>query len=531
MFMQVDDERASGGDLYDAGGAQLSDHDAERKLLGHLIVKPESFSEVSEILQAGDMIDPFNRRIFETMARAYDTGDIVTITSIVEALGGDGKAIIFDGMTVAAYLAHIAADASLSDDPAVIADHIQQVSERRAIGTADDVDFNRGAKFASKFGGQRWEEIGTEAAMGCYRWLVEDIIPMGEISLAYGDSGSGKSFALFDLGMCIARGIKFFDRNVEKGLVIYVAAEAGRGFEKRKRAYVIQHGLDGRESFPFYLCTKRPDFFKSDDDVVSLIEEIFVVAKSYNLPVAAIFLDTLSALAPGMNENASQDISMVRRRLVMIQDHFEAAIVLAHHKPKGGDTPRGHGSLTADFETTIEFSTITDRKSSTGGELHRATLRKQREGKAGIFWEFSLPQITVGTNRWGNSETSCAVLPSDTKRSNIAGWHARPNELLLMKSLYEALADNGIAAPADLPKSIPQVVKREFVRAIMRGKSIPADEDNETSNNKFRVAFKRAAEKLRDGGVLGVANDFWWPTGKAVIGLDNHAAEAKAQES
>jgi hypothetical protein len=376
------------------------------------------------------------------------------------------------------------------------------------------------APFASKFGGQRWEEIATLGHASGYTWLVEDIFPMGEISLIFGDSGSGKSFGTFDMAMSIARGLIWNGKNVEPGLVVYVAAEAGKGFGKRKLAYAIEHSLSKDLVLPFYLCTKRPDFFCDDADLVALIEEIIAVGKTYQERLVLIVIDTLSALAPGMNENASQDVSMVRKRLVALQDKFGVAVVLVHHKPKGGGSPRGHSSLTADFETTIEFEIVADRRTSTGGNIHRATVRKQREGKSGIKWEFTLPVVCVGRNKWGNEETSCVVIPYETGQSNLrGGYNASANERLLMHALYDALAEYGVPPPFPLPASITKVVDVACVRSAMRAKVVDDDADEVAADNRFRGSFKRAGDKLRDAGIIGIQKPFWWATGKAVNGM------------
>jgi hypothetical protein len=377
------------------------------------------------------------------------------------------------------------------------------------------------ARINSRFGGLRWEDIGRSSGLVGYRWLVEDIVPLGEITLVYGDSGTGKSFDMFDMAMAVARGNPFNSRNVEPGLVVYVAAEAGKGFAKRKIAYAIQHGLEPADPLPFYLCTKRPNLFHDDQDIIALIDEIKTVCRLYNLPLRLIVADTLSALAPGMNENASQDVSMVRRRLVMLQDQFEeAAIILVHHKPKGGNTPRGHGSLTADFETTIEFETLSDLKTPEGKTIHQATLRKQREGKTGISWRFTLPVVEVGKNKWGNPETSCVVNPLGEQRSDYAkGFHATPAEKQFLHALYEALLERPLPPPMGLPKTIARVTHKSLVAEKMQQRYISAEDDSERAKARFRQAFKRAADVLRDGEVIGVQGELFWPTGKPVQGF------------
>lgn len=381
-------------------------------------------------------------------------------------------------------------------------------------------------EFVSKFGAQAWEDIGTAGAIGCYAWLVEDIIPLDEIAMAFGDTGTGKSFAIFDLGMCVARGIKFNGFNVEQGLVVYVAAEGGKGFAKRKIAYAMQHNLEPSEPLAFVLLTKRPDFFQSDADAIALIEEIEQIQRRYKVPLRLTAIDTLSAVTPGMDENTGKDQSLVRRRLLMVREKCGGTIIVVHHKPKNGSSPRGHGSLTADIENTVEFETRTDKKTAEGKPIHSATVRKQREGKSGITWEFTLPVVNVGRNKWGNPETTCVVQPyaSGAAKPGKVGFHATPTEMLFLRSLYDALVDHGVPPPAGLPKSITKVVHHKDIRAAMRAKVIEPHEDNETSDAKFRQAFKRAGDKLRDGGVIGVQSGLIWPTGKPVNGFS--AAEA-----
>lgn len=501
------------GDLFDAGGERLTDYNAEQLMLGYLLNKPGAVTETIEIVQPGDLHDPFHRRLYEVLITGYETGEEPTMKAMVEALGGQKVA--------GPLIASLIAGADLHIDVAEVADQLSVIAERRAVGTADD-DYIEGTTFTSKFGALRWEEIGAAAGPVGYSWFVEDIVPMGEITLVFGDSGSGKSFDMFDMAMAGARGIKWNERNVEPGLVVYVAAEAGKGFAKRKIAYALQHKLEGSEPFPFVLLTKRPDFFHDDADAISLIEEITAICRSYTHRLVCIVLDTLSALAPGMNENASSDVSMVRKRLVMLQDKFPASICLIHHKPKNGATPRGHGSLTADFETTIEFETLLDKKTEHGRTIHRGTVRKQREGKSGISWEFTLPVIEVGKNKWGNPETSCVVAPYTLGASAPkVGFHATATEKLFLRALYDALVDHGQEPPVGLPKSITRVVEQRHVRPLMRERMIMPHEDSSNADGRFRTAFSRAGSKLRDGGVIGVQGNLLWPTGKPVIGFSS----------
>lgn len=520
MLMALDERAQSDldGDLFDAGGAQLTDHESERQMLGILLTNPAATTETIEIVKPHDLHDPIHRRLYELLIQAYGRDIPITMALMIDGLGGNVTPVLSE--TTSAYLARLMADADMKADVAEIADHLYAVSERRAVGSADDIDFNRGKPFVSRFGAQRWEDIGTAGAASCYAWLVEDVIPLNEIAMAFGDSGTGKSFAMFDMAMCIARGIKFNGHNVERGLVVYVAAEAGKGFAKRKIAYAIHHNLEPSEPLPFVLLTKRPNFFQDDNDALALADEINALRRQYNLPLVLTVVDTMSATTQGMDEISGKDQAIVRKRLLLVQEKTGGTIVVVHHKPKNGTSPRGHGSITADIETTLEFETVGDRRTDLGKIIHKSTLRKQREGKSGISWEFTLPVIEVGRNKWGNPETSCAVVPHAT---NVArgpvGFHATDNEKLFLRAMFDALGDHGQPPPAGLPASITKVVDHVHVRTLMRERVIDPHEDKTVADNRFRGAYKRAGDKLRNGAVIGVQGRLLWYTGKAVNGF------------
>jgi len=398
---------------------------------------------------------------------------------------------------------------------------------------ADAIPDWRPAPFHSVFGGQWCNEIGTAGITQAYEYFIEDVLPLGETVLLFGESGSGKSFGALEMAMCGARGLKFNGFNVDPGLSVFIAAEAGKGFGKRKIAYYKHHGLQQSMWLPFYLMTKRPDFFGSDDDVTAAIEEIKGVRAMCDVPLRAVFLDTLSALTPGMNENSSSDVSIVRRRLERIREalNFQTSIVLVHHKPKGGSTPRGHGSLTADFETTIEFETpgITD---SYGLPVHRATVRKQREGKSGISWQFTLPVVEVGRNKWGNKDTSCVVQPYATQTRIKGGFHANSQQLLFMRALFAALEEHGVPPPPKLPRSVSRAVEQAHVRAKMREMMPNPDGDEKKQDDRFRTAYSRAFNSLRDARVIGVEDPVVWYANKPVVGLGEvEAAPSPAEPS
>jgi len=63
-------------------------------------------------------------------------------------------------------------------------------------------------------------------------YLVKDLIPNNGLVVVWGPPKCGKSFWMFDLSMHIALGQEYRGRRVQKGPVVYVALEGGRGFHR-----------------------------------------------------------------------------------------------------------------------------------------------------------------------------------------------------------------------------------------------------------------------------------------------------------
>ena len=507
---------------------------AERDLIGLVMVKPGLLALVEE--EIGDGAEVFrlelHERLYEHFCSARDDGYQVSTQSIGDALG-DWGAEEFPGWTLGQYVAHIAASCHpTGDDETVardIAKALREAADLRLGRAVDSVEFDEEAfvdpPFKSKFGGKKYEEISWGADP--YDWVVEDIIPAGEAVMLYGDSGSGKTFSMFALSMAIATNNKWYEWNVDPGLVIYVAAEAGRGFSKRKEAYALRHGAMPAP-VPFYLLTRRPDFFSSDVDCDELIKEVEAIKREYpQHPLRMIVLDTLSAITPGANESASADTSRIKVRVDKLRLAARAAVAIVHHKPKGGTGPRGHGSLVGDYETTVDFRALEERDSQ-GRVVHEATLTKQREGRRGMQWRFCLEQVEIGRNKWGGAETSCVVVPVGAARVGEKKQHGSRLGIkaeLFFKCLLAQLADSPVTVTKELADkfkvsaSVGSMVKYPAVVKMFLAQSVPVGEDVD-DESKLRGQIKVAAERLRNVGAISVRRDgddvYVWPTGRRV---------------
>lgn len=114
----------------------------------------------------------------------------------------------------------------------------------------------------------RWDASRVIQRQQDQRWVVQDFIGAGSIAWLYGAPGSYKSFAAVDIAMSVATGRPWMGREVNQGIVLYIAAEGGDDLHIRRAAWAERHGMDGMMK----IIEMRPqlDEVKRDDDGIKV---------------------------------------------------------------------------------------------------------------------------------------------------------------------------------------------------------------------------------------------------------------------
>lgn len=241
--------------------------------------------------------------------------------------------------------------------------------------------------------------------------LVQGLLTAGDASIFYGDSNSGKTFAVIDLACAVARGIPWMGRQTEPGLVVYLAAESPASVRRRLQAYQSFHGAQ----VPNFAIVESPiDLFDGSADTGQVIQLVKELEKQRGLKVRLLVGDTLARLSAGANENAAQDMGLVVRRIDRIRTECDAHFCLIHHSGKSAASgARGWSGIRAAVDTEIE---VTDSPSGRCCEI-----TKQRDlASKGDRIGFRLESVLLGTTKWGAAATSCVVLPSTAPERKTA---------------------------------------------------------------------------------------------------------------
>jgi hypothetical protein len=327
------------------------------------------------------------------------------------------------------------------------------------------------------------------------RDLVKGLIPREGLVVIWGEPKCGKSFWIFDLMMHVALGWKYRGRRIQQGSVVYCAFEGQHGFEARVEAFRQRHLPEQPNHIPFYLEPLTLDLVSDQQELIAAVRTQLRGAA----PVAVV-LDTLNRSIRG-SESKDEDMAAYIAAADAIREAFQCVVIIVHHCGINGDRPRGHTSLTGAIDTQLAV-----KRDASCAVIVEVELAK--DGPQGDKIVSRLEVVEVGLDEDGEPITSCVVVPSEANGTTPKS--ASGQAAVALKLLHRAMCDEGVPAPADrnIPTGQKTVVRMDaWKRYCANGIA-----DDWTKRDSKQKAFKRAAQKLQEGGFIGVWGGFVWPT-------------------
>jgi hypothetical protein len=339
--------------------------------------------------------------------------------------------------------------------------------------------------------------------------LIEDMLGIGEMSVLYGESNSGKTFLAIHIAMAIATGRGWNGKQVEQGPVLFIAAEGGGSLRRRVEAYRKVNGCKGA---PFGLVP-CPVNLLSDDDLSELKKLIEEFTSEYGKP-SLIVIDTLSRSMPGGNENSPEDMTKFIRNVDELRLLTDAHLMIVHHTGKDVTKgARGHSSLRA--------ATDTEQEVTANGTGQNATFtcktRKQRDFEPGRPITFGLKVVELGQDHYGKIVTSCVVTERCRDFNPVAGFS--PSEWTAYDIIVNAAEEFGINPPPWF-KGVPngnRVVKIRFCREayVEARKTEKKSFPDAPKTESIKRDFWNQCGKLVEKGYIGKNKEYLWLTEEA----------------
>lgn len=275
-------------------------------------------------------------------------------------------------------------------------------------------------------------------------YLIKGVIQANSLTMMVGASGDGKSFFTIDAMMAVATGEKWYGHKVNRGLVVYVAAEGGMGINNRFAAVKQKRILTGGSIELVKAAVNLMDPVECD----ALVKLIRNAESKHGEPCACVVFDTLARCMSG-DENATEDMNAAVKGADGIRTAIGCTVIVVHHYGKDASRgARGSTVLKAAVDTEISFEVR--------GETRFAKSTKQRDLEGGVEFPFELETVFLGTDREGEQVTSCVV--RKLQGADIPLPAKKPPSGLAQVKLYRHLEElkdggaNGIWTAAELRK-------------------------------------------------------------------------------
>src|SRR5262245_42113720 len=170
-------------------------------------------------------------------------------------------------------------------------------------------------------------------------WLVKNVLPRRGIGLMSGQWSSAKTFMALELAYCVYTGKQFAGHRIKRqGGTLFLAAEAAGDLQVRSRALALSRKTTGL--LPFAWIADVPKL--SDPKALSQIEAIAKqvdqdMKNKFNLPLALIIIDTMSAAAGFQDENSAAHVQPIMNTLGDLARRTDTHVLAIDHLGKSTD--------------------------------------------------------------------------------------------------------------------------------------------------------------------------------------------------
>jgi RecA/RadA recombinase len=248
------------------------------------------------------------------------------------------------------------------------------------------------------------------------QWLVGGLIVEQALGFIYGPPGCLKTFIALDMALSFATARQmWWDRAIERsGAVIYISSEGQADLKFRIMAWEANRKTNA-DSAPFRLIRQSINFM-SGDDVGKLIATVQAIADETGQKIAAVFVDTVSRVLPGAEENLQKDMTIFVAACDAVRQRFGTTVIGIHHTARAGNM-RGSTVIPGAGDFIVEV------RREPGAETGSIYATKIKAGEDGWEQHFKVTKLAVGVL---SGNTSLALDPVDVvPRESGNGWPER----------------------------------------------------------------------------------------------------------
>jgi hypothetical protein len=336
--------------------------EAERAVLGAILLEGHRFAEVVELLTREDFYLPSHADIFDTMLDLHSRDDAITLITVEDSLQRAHRAIPAPDLADLASIEHtdplIGRNARIISERArarTILDRFSEIEASIRAGSTSIEDLEKLqfeiAAFASEVNSatkngklariplmERISEVARESVT----WLWQDRIPMGKLTMIEGDPGLGKSWLCLAIAAAVSRGYGLpGNSKSDPGDVLLMTAEDGLGDTVRPRLEEMAADLT---KIIALRCFKN----EAGREQAVTLDELDIIEKAIVIHrPRLVIVDPIIAFIAGTDTSKANEVRGILSPVAGLAQKHGAAIITVRHLNKGAARAfyRGQGSI------------------------------------------------------------------------------------------------------------------------------------------------------------------------------------------
>jgi len=279
-------------------------------------------------------LDAYIRNRYDKPVRVYEDGDKITLGGRNKELMSLAGTMRRRGLTEAAIRAALLAENLTRCSPPLSDTEVSTIARSAASYAPSDVplDNNRHdlatvvAEIEERGDEPKYKFLNLDEinALPDIQYLVDGLLPLNGYGIVYGRRGSGKTFEMLHLSLCIATGKNYRGHKVQQGGVAYIMSEGAAGLKKRIAAWMQHHKVAQLDNF--YALTHSVKL--NDPDLRAHLD---LAIERIPADVQLLVIDTLARSVSGLDENSSADMTRFIGYVDEIRLRRSLAVVPVHH--------------------------------------------------------------------------------------------------------------------------------------------------------------------------------------------------------
>ncbi|MDP2320631.1 MAG: AAA family ATPase [Acidobacteriota bacterium] len=456
QLQRIDHSRGRRGRSVSEPRVLPHDLDAERSVLGAVLIDDSLFPTVAEILEPKDFFRIGHQRTYECQMGLHRKGQPIDLRLLAESLERNG---FLDEAGGQAYLGSLVDCIPRAANAKYYAEIVKEKSRLRELAgkltgfvdatyaqTAPAAEIISGlddfARQSNTTAAASVLTIVDERELGsiCHAPMLIAGVLSADVNFLVGAPGAGKTTLAYSMAVSVAAGLPWFGNDViEPGPVLFMLGEGKGSSDARLRAAKLNAGLDPDAAAGIKFIPHTVQLFERGP--------AYAATRRYiaDAGIRLFVIDNFSLVIAGADENSAPETTAA----ISAARDFGCPVLLIHHMDKSNKSERGSSAIRANLDVMLSLIDTDD--------LITLKVEKIRDGVEIAPMALKLVEYPAAG--------ACSIRPAaDVHQTG----ELSKNQYAALEALYNTFGESASASRAEWLALTPTIKDRTAYHAFTR---------------------------------------------------------------